>query len=269
MTINININTMIQTGSKHRICEDAVLSGYNPFPYLIVADGCSSSNETHIGSNILAKSAEFILTKRFNDGENFENMGIEIINRAWKVAEQIPVQKNSLDSTLIMSWIIDDLLYYIVFGDGVIFYNKNDNNVIKEYEQVDNMPDYLSYFLHNDAKEIYLENATEETKDISVRSSLFNMDYKENVFEYELKVLSIKHLKNFIISTDGISSFYDRKEYIPVSNLPINEFKNLQGDFLERRIKRIIKVNQKNNIYHHDDIGMAGFSFLEEGDNNE
>jgi hypothetical protein len=260
---------MIKTGTKHRICEDAVLSGDVPFSYIIVADGCSSSSETHIGSNILAKSAEFILNKRFNSGEGFEDMGVEIINRAWKVGEQIPIKKNALDSTLIMSWIIGDLLYYIVFGDGVVFYNNKNSNIIKEYTQVDNMPDYLSYFLHKDAKEIYIEKATENKKNISFKSPLFNIDYKDNVFEYELKVISVKYLKNFIISTDGISSFYDRKEYIPINNLPINDFKNLQGDFLERRIKRIIKVNQKNNIYHHDDIGMAGFSFLKGVSDNE
>lgn len=272
--MNINIDKMIQTGFKHNICEDAVLIGDSPFPYIIVADGCSSSHETHIGSNILAKSAEYVLTNRVENNEDMKDIGIEIINRAWNIAKQIPVEKEALDSTLLMSWVIGDKLFYVIFGDGAIFYKNNGQDIIQEYEKEDNMPDYLSYFLSDSRKKLYYEKSTSLKKDVFVKNSIFNIDYKEDIFQYEIKSISISHLEHFIISTDGICSFWSGDDYLKVESLGVTNFKNLTGDFIERRIKRIIKINKKNDVYHNDDIGMAGFSFNKDsekvkGDENE
>lgn len=265
--MNITIDKFIQTGFKHSICEDAVLTGNSPFPYLIVADGCSSSEETHIGSNILAKAAEFILTTKINhynyiDSDNIAmNMAQDIIDRAWFVAQHIPLEKSALDSTLMMSWVIADELYYIVFGDGIVHYQYNNQSVFLNHEQADNMPDYLSYFLDRDRMQAYHERASLELKDITMSNGDICTKNHEKHFEYEIKKMPIDQLKYFILSTDGLASFFDGSKYISLEEIGIQDFKKLNGDFLERRVKRIIKINTKNHIFHHDDLGMAGMSF--------
>ena len=43
--------------NKIKECEDYVLHGYKPVPYLIVCDGCGSSHRSALGSRLLAHSA--------------------------------------------------------------------------------------------------------------------------------------------------------------------------------------------------------------------
>lgn len=59
----MEINAYYQIGKDHKVCEDYALCGTEPFPYAILSDGCSSVNDSDIGSRILVSMAK----KTFKD----------------------------------------------------------------------------------------------------------------------------------------------------------------------------------------------------------
>lgn len=264
----INIDEMIKIGFKHVLCEDAVKTGREPYPYLIVSDGCSSSEETHIGSNIIVKSAEYIIKNcllNYKIDKNFaKKIGLDIIERANNISKKIPLNEMALDATLLIAFIIEKKLYFICYGDGNVIIKDNGIEVYKTYSQECNMPDYLSYFLNEDRKNRYLEIAKEKVQKKETLS--YSFEIKSECFNYTLEEYNTEKLDYFIISTDGIESFFDGKEFKKIKNIGLNKFKNLNGLFLKRRLNKIIKENSKNNIFNQDDIGVAGFSFQELGE---
>lgn len=262
----LNIDKFQKTGRKHAICEDAVIIGDNPFPYLIVSDGCSSSEDTHIGSNILAKSAEYIFKNelyKIDLNTNFANdLGLMIINRSWNIAKLIPLNKNSLDATLLISFIINNQIYFIIYGDGNLLYNQNNIDVFKKYDHSENKPDYLSYFLDNKRKNLYCCDVLNQIKkcEKNTKSSfVFNINH----FEYTVEKYSIENMKYFIISTDGISSFSNSLIYLDYKNLNVGNFKNYNGVYLQRKMNKILKEKEKELFYNFDDLGIASFLFEE------
>jgi hypothetical protein len=55
---------MIQTdifrriGATHAVCEDYIIEGNKPFPFIILADGCSTAKNTDMGARILCHLAK-------------------------------------------------------------------------------------------------------------------------------------------------------------------------------------------------------------------
>lgn len=262
----INIDKMIKIGKTHELCEDAVITGMEPFPYLIVSDGCSSSEETHIGSNILAKSAEYIIKRSIFDYEFNKDfpatIGLNIVERANNIIKEIPLDKSALDATLLISFIVNEKLYFLCYGDGNVIMKDNGIEIYKTYSQKDNMPDYLSYFIDKKRMESYLDYAKE--KNYKKETLSYSCEIKNDAFNYVLEEYDVENLEYFIISTDGIESFFDGKNFKKLKNIGLTQFKNLNGLFLKRRLGKIIKENAKNNIFNQDDIGIAGYSFFHE-----
>ena len=78
---NINVDHYMTIGSSHQVCEDYIISGTEPFPYIILSDGCSSSKDTDIGARILAQCAKNYLTTFHNLHEDCakDTLGYKII----------------------------------------------------------------------------------------------------------------------------------------------------------------------------------------------
>ena len=60
----MQVDTFSKIGKTHKICEDYILSGTKPFPYIIISDGCSSSEGTDMGARLLCFLAQQYI--RFN-----------------------------------------------------------------------------------------------------------------------------------------------------------------------------------------------------------
>ena len=56
--MTIHIDHLLKKGKTHKICEDYIISGYNPAPYIILSDGCSSSKNTDVGARVLCHVAK-------------------------------------------------------------------------------------------------------------------------------------------------------------------------------------------------------------------
>ncbi len=271
--MNINIDSFIKTGSSHMLFEDAVITGLSPFPYIIVSDGCSSSENTHLGSHILSRSAEIELKE---SGYFHADFGSSVIYRARSMADLLGLNYSSLDATLLISYVKEGKVSIFMSGDGSVYYNKNGVINKKSFEFAGNAPYYLSYILNPLRDEKYSKMINDfklENNDSNMFKKIINVKDKDilvnginpkSSFNFELNEEDLTFL---ILSTDGIDSFGLAEQ----ENAGINEideklcgFKNFNGDFLQRRLKRLLKEELKHGRVNSDDLGVAAFHFEKE-----
>jgi hypothetical protein len=155
----MNTDTFIEIGKQHKICEDYIISGVKPVPFIILSDGCSSSKNTEMGARILCYLAKQYLDYRKNKlyNLNYKKMGNWIIHNAEMSARQLGLDTTSLDATLIVSFLIEDMLSIYIYGDGCIVLRNDMDTVIKTIEFSDNAPYYLSYLVDDYRFGLYRE----------------------------------------------------------------------------------------------------------------
>ena len=257
----MNIDSFIKMGEDHTLFEDAVITGVSPFHYIIVADGCSGSENTHLGSQLLARAAEQELLKGCCISDDF---GLKTIKKAREFSDLMGLNKDCLDATLLIAYVKDNKAYIWMTGDGSLYYDIKGDKTTVSISYFDEMPYYLNYLLDENRILAYQDTVKErlDIKKVRINNSdvedVLLFDYKKPLC-YELDVENLNYL---ILSTDGIDSFQN-KESNELINLDkkVHDFKNYKGEFLKRRIKRILKENTKSNNHHSDDIGIAAISF--------
>lgn len=276
----INIDSFTKMGFSHNLFEDSVLTGELPFPYIIVCDGCSGSKDTHLGSHILAKAAEIELKNNSSINNKFSEA---TIYRAKSMAESIGLDVRSLDATLLISYIKDNKVYVWMTGDGCLYYKEKNIENTLSISYFNNTPYYLSYSLNDRFLEAY-ENKIKES---NITEPKTITHFKNNEKSKESKpytkaltfIFDLEDLAYLILSTDGIESFNNKNEQLKNEeerhfnhiDSEMHSIKNLQGEFIKRRLNRIIKDQNKDDIVNKDDLGIAGFSFNHNklGVNNE
>jgi len=269
----LNTDTFLQMGDSHRVCEDYIISGNTPVPFIILADGCSSSNNTEMGARILCHLAKQYLRYRGDDLHDldYHKMGSWVIHNAELTARQLGLKVSCLDATLIVSYEIDGIVTVFMYGDGVVV-TKNEKGGIKcDYvEFTNNAPYYLSYLIDIFRDEIYHENKNSKSLNESlgvdgdvIKNSIPNeIAYDSKViFQYSVEV----HPTIFICS-DGIQSFIKKdptqRDVIDMQQvLPeMMAFKNVKGEFLKRRMKRALKNIENEGIVHYDDLSIGAYT---------
>eukprot|EP00825_Cyclidium_porcatum_P020907 TRINITY_DN23496_c0_g1_i2.p1 TRINITY_DN23496_c0_g1~~TRINITY_DN23496_c0_g1_i2.p1 ORF type:complete len:157 (-),score=7.03 TRINITY_DN23496_c0_g1_i2:404-874(-) len=143
----MNTNSTYQIGNEHIICQDYALSGiYDDTAYAIVCDGCSNSKDTDIGSRMLALAArEALLSGYTNEPLRYGN---EIINKANQLFNFFPhINNQTLDATLLMAWVEENMLNVFLSGDGVLIHRSKYKVDFKHISYETNAPAYLSYNL--------------------------------------------------------------------------------------------------------------------------
>lgn len=280
----INIDSFLKKGKQHFICEDYIIHGECPIPYIILSDGCSSSENTDIGSRILCRCALNVLNEklnfRFPDAElnnpNYWNFGRRIIEKAKDVMDLLKLKKTVLDATLIISYIWNDIVWVLMFGDGLVTYKFSSSSFIhyKEIKFDINAPYYLNYLIDKDRDLAYYQNQNKEFITISESSymddKLINKSKKydhsnSDIFIYGYPIDSLEFLA---ISSDGIDSFIDNKgnslDYKESIIKDFTSFKNTNGKFVKRRLSKAISEYEKFNFKHLDDISFGCFYFSED-----
>jgi len=273
----INIDSYSTNGNVNKTCQDYSLYGDNPFPYAIICDGCSSSRFTDVGARLLAHTAKNVLFEIITDDRIIEYnlIKITICNRISSLLKLLEIPIECMDATLIISFIKNDYINTIMFGDGQLFtYFNNEHFNLKTIEYKNNMPYYLSYEMveNKKRKESYKElykndNLTKEIK-IEDKDYLQIVKYKYNKVTY--CKTNIKNVKFYLIMSDGTESFINRITGERVKHNEIvdmfSSFKNYNGEFIKRRVKKAIEILAKESIYNTDDISVAGFNFIKKSD---
>jgi len=256
-----------EIGTQHKICEDYIISGMLPYPYIILADGCSSSSNTEMGSRILCHLAKQYLRYRVDDLHDldYKTMGRWIIHNAEMTARQLGLNLTCLDATLIIAYVIDGLIKVYMYGDGAIFIKGGDviNSIKVDFSG--NAPYYLSYLIDDYRNELYYEAKHDMIIDRTLKGTpeTYAYDYK---LEFEFY---IKDIDCLMLASDGIYTFITKPpevyRIIPAEDIlpDFMTFKTTKGEYLKRRLNKALKELNKNHINHYDDLSVGSFMSVE------
>lgn len=286
--MQFNVDSYIEIGKSHEICEDYATHGFiNDIPYIILSDGCSSSKDTDVGSRLLVYACRNALQELLHnnlienlcDSQLEQYMKEQILFNLKLSLKALSLKYTVADATLLFSFVYNQNVYTFIYGDGHAIIKYTDGTVESmNIEFEDNAPSYISYDLDIMRKEAYVNQygdgmVTEYSYDdinqlksesswVTVKSWLFSNSCHSSID-------NIDDIQSITIASDGIESYMYGKtstptdtERIDINNVmkwhkEYTRYKNVLGEFVKRRMKRIKLNNEKNNIEHFDDVSCA------------
>ena len=259
----MNTDSFFRKGYSHQICEDYALNENQNLFTFIVSDGCSNSEHTDIGSRLLSWSAKEVICSVGEDIINLSpsRIGKMIIDKAFISVKNLNIPTCSLDATLLLGFYNknDNKIHVLVFGDGAIFFkNKNEDFDYKIFEYSKNYPFYLSYLLYIDGLDKFNEKKQKKT----IKTKTYEEDCDSLYFsKYSFDV---GHLEWLFVSTDGVESVFNTKCFEKIKeeklHYELTSFKNYNGEFIKRRMKRTFRDLNKEDFDSEDDFSIAGIN---------
>lgn len=269
-----------EIGSSHLTCDDYATSGiFDKTAFAIVADGCSSSPDSEVGSRILTHIAKeavrkfqsdfFIYPKDSADFKAFSSRFRQhIITTADMVQKQLSLNELALDSTLLVAVSQGVKSVVFVFGDGTVILRYKDGSVGSYTIDFGNIPYYLSYNLSSERKQIY---SNDKDTQIKYRSHNYNeyqtTSYPPNILDgiYDHSCFAFDDTVSTIaVSSDGLLSYQKEQENGVLQDIPLSDviarvigYKNYSGEFVKRRMNKVKREFEKEKISHYDDISVA------------
>lgn len=276
----INIDGILEKGKLHKVCEDYIVWGTFPVPHIILSDGCSSSKNVDIGSRILVHSAQIVLREYSNRISDFfvvSDIGKETIKKASDVAYSLGLPQTCLDCTLIIAYVDQEVLRVIMYGDGYVFVRSKNVFRYEYLEFAENCPYYLSYELEPQRCKAHEKKVGNGCSVVVSRSSVIlgetdgDRYLRPHNFIYA-REFPIQDVEYLAISSDGIGSFMDTKKGGSIAFSQVAHeflsFKNLAGEFVQRRVGRALKDYKKENIESLDDLSFGVFHITQEEENS-
>ena len=271
----MNIDTFLTIGKAHKVCEDYIISGTNPMPYIILSDGCSSSKGTDMGARLLCYLAQQYIRMRTSDDVVFQpdhnEMGMWIIHNAELTAKHLGLPRQSLDATLIVAYHNEeDNIRVHMYGDGcIIEFFEDDGYVFNEVNYSKNAPYYLSYQIDPERHELFKKMEQKKTVKVFSQDTGWKSDeteyeyYFPSVYNFDLNITENGSPRAGIsIASDGFISF-NRGSQGPVNVLDyayhFHLFKTTAGEFLKRRATMALRNMEKYKITNADDLSIGTF----------
>jgi len=273
--MKIYIDHLLKIGKTHKVCEDYIISGHTPVPYIILSDGCSSSKDTDVGARILCYRAKQYLQRNGSlDSVNESEMGDYIIWSSKLAIDLLGLDVTALDATLTIAYYVNGILKIIMYGDGnIVYIDNNKDSISIEINYTKNTPYYLSYELDQKRKQIYQDNNIKKTiggycyySDINKVKSGTTGIIKCDKPYISTYIIEPNTDQTILIFSDGISTFFNKEqqEFLPIKDLiqDFSSFKTLKGEFLQRRLLSkngaITKLEQQG-YDHFDDLSVGAF----------
>lgn len=302
---------LFHIGSSHEVNQDWATSGKltNGVAYSLVSDGCSGSHDIcgrlDVGSRLIGIAAENRIQEFYETGGDLLDVSalpkqaMDIIFDAHSFAcELSQISSHILYSTLLFA-VSNGLNTQInFFGDGWAFWRKRDEKTLylRNVDYNTNASFYLAYLLEPKDEATYHKyyaNGTDfvtisdyeignpqevsEGDKSSVKITTTKIpvaEYVKNRYTQSSIVLADTALEYVGVSSDGASSFQQRREDYPEINaksdiasvlVHLFNMKNSNGKFLHRRFGMFKSKEMKNyGMSHTDDLSIAGCSFNKE-----
>lgn len=262
-------------GRLHLFCEDYAIHGLEPVPHLILADGCSAAPDSDLGARLLTLNARRLLprfARAANEGERLARhwpLGQRIVRRAARQARDLGLDQAVLDATLLIAWCDGATVHVHLYGDGCLAVRRADGGIATiRVEYAENAPYYLSYLLDPERWMLYQEAIGEPATAQSVhyQSDAGETTRREpfdapTVFSFDLATFPV-----VAVATDGLDSFVvaetgARLDLWAVAR-EILDFQNLDGSFVQRRLRETLISYAKRLVFNVDDIGLGAFVSL-------
>jgi len=260
----MNIDTFLEIGSSHKVCEDCIISDTNPIPFIIISDGCSTSKNTDIGSRIIAHLAKQYMKFKTELPIDYNKMGLWVIHNAELVSRQLGLNPSCLNATLIVAYEYENLIYTHFYGDGCLITQGDRGLITQIVEYTKNAPYYLAYQL--DAKDHKEYDKLNIDKTITTTYNDGTISQIERAYDSETTIGITTQTDIILIASDGLQSFITKKNGT-ITNLfeprdivmPFIDFKTTKGEYLKRRMAKQMKSYAKDNIHHFDDLSVGAF----------
>jgi len=294
----MKVDSAFQIGKTHDICQDFALASYvnASMPFTIIADGCSSSPSTDVGSRILSLASTHQLERIVQETGELHTFSPNVgIVQAQHVCNALNISSRAVDSTLLISTFNRGKTQIRILGDGAIAIGTKNGDIITiDFNYVKGFPFYMSYlpecskdFLnwekqYSECKitlSILNNNGFEEYDSLTGDYNYFcsSSEYPEiNILgsTWDKKVNIKDHFEKVewvALMSDGVHSFYNAQNLdTSIVNVEIDyrdvikevlNFKNFNGKFMQRRLNRFLKFCEKNNWHHADDISFGTIYF--------
>ncbi|MBL7817270.1 MAG: protein phosphatase 2C domain-containing protein [Saprospiraceae bacterium] len=204
-----------------------------------VMDGCSMGQESHFASTLLKKLLrkigkeinykEFIAKNKKTTKGYLKDIIQQLFAELRQIKNLLHLERDEILSTIILA-VLDKTkkeIELIAVGDGLICCNLT----FTEFEQ-NNKPDYLGYHLN---------------------------EAFDNWFESHPQRLSLKDVRNFSMTTDGIFTFrgFDDKKYDKITEKGILEYLLIDEEWANQENmlnKKLIEIEKKYGLKPSDDL---------------
>lgn len=284
--MNYEIDNIFVIGDSHEVCQDYSYSGMirDNIPYVIICDGCSSSQDTDIGARILAHGIKGIIEstdisvflceeKSLGASALFQHIKTNLQWRIMNVVREFGLNFWSVDSTIRLVLLSNNKLFLFHFGDGYTILKNHTSGIIEGKYYADFTFDNKSfpyYFIYGTPLYLHQKQYTslfrkETIKTESGKYSIEDYVKDNNNFYNVIDLNTLERNSKYSISviSDGVDSFYDNEGKVS-SEDAINSFlafKNFKGNFVNRRIRMYLLQSAKLNRKHYDDISIASIVF--------
>jgi hypothetical protein len=273
----MNSDCVYRIGRGHAVCQDYAVAGAGVHPYVILADGCSSSPDTDIGARLLVKAAERFLD-RF-PGSHGAASGLDPYHRgaicsARAHAALLGLSDRSLDSTLLTAVVRGPAWHIAMYGDGVVAVKDRQGRIsIKSVSFAEGYPDYPNYGADQARRQAFLARTgnrrTVETVVLEPDDSVSERDVstEPGAEACYCETGDVAGCEWIAVMSDGVHSFTQ-----PVSSalscarqpvaLPevlreLLAFKSTTGVFVQRRVQRFLQQCTLRGWQHHDDLSVG------------
>ena len=293
----MKIDSFLKIGHSHEQCQDYILTGTDPCPYIILADGCSGAEDSDIGARLLCHTALKYLKKnqsRLDRLDPPEKLGQDIIvDSAFALKVHFNTKIDCLDATLIIAYKFKGYYHIYMYGDGVVFRVDPDDvvNFTRVYYKP-NAPGYLRYRI--DGYEKYQNSHVVKLTD--THAGVHSYDSMEPWHH----IIHKDDVKTLLVASDGVESFmyndqvsfktlYNELRHVVLTQSPhgsitempkiiedrfnpkikeldwydvvgeMIDFKNTNGVFLKRRVKKVMKNYLKEGFINDDDLSIGCF----------
>lgn len=288
----MNADAAFVTGKTHRICQDYARAATDG-SYVIVADGCSSSQDSDFGARLLVKSIE----NAIHDPKSVDPLDempwtkpptyppFNGIAAARAACRTLQLNEMSLDATLLFAryeetkvssdeitqsgkeFEINKVVKITTFGDGVIAGLRNDGVIVAHHiDFPTGYPQYLNYRLNADrqARLSKMEGNNQPLvntwligKETERVQSVQTPD-SEN--DYNLFIFPISDFKIVALFSDGVETFTDQNmQPIPWQKIvaEMMDIPATKGEFIQRQMNWMVREIAKRKWQHADDFSMG------------
>ncbi|HRW67673.1 MAG TPA: protein phosphatase 2C domain-containing protein [Candidatus Competibacter sp.] len=274
MTITLDSHYTI--GQLHLFCQDYVCHGWEPYPYVILADGCSAEPDSDVGARLLVLNARRLLP-RFMAAATDEagrrachwRLGRRIVRRAARQARELGAG-SALDATLLIAWCDGTTVYVHFYGDGCLAARRADGGVVAiQVEYAGNVPYYLSYLLDRERLALYravTDNplAAQSVGYVDETGTTTRLERFDAPLVFSF---SLDAFPTVAVATDGLQSFVSASTNERLSVLEVAremlEFDRSQDRFVQRRLHKLLLEYSKQLVFNLDDLGIGIFTRTE------
>ena len=266
----MNADCAFIIGSTHSICQDYAFARNN---YVIVADGCSTSPDTDIGARLIVRTASQLISN--GDSDDVASLHGDASRIALQWANDIGLQPQSVDATLLTATVHDDDVIIGASGDGVIILASNSGALdVYSISFPSGFPLYPAY-AHQSDRLLAWQGKPQAYREIrhfqAVSGSLDLVESSTTTGLTETIRVKANDFRYVALITDGAHSFYKNENGTTsrhATSIAIEQvlhellaFKGGHGAFVARRAKRFQKQCESNGWRHADDLALGAIYF--------